>query len=120
MDYLAAIYNLIASVPDFFIAIFEFLNNGIVEFFISFGAYMSDGLTVLFISVCLTTLDFIWAIFRVLLVDLDISHRLSTSFDSFNSDTLNMILFFKIPESLSMILSAFVTRFVMRLIPFVG
>lgn len=120
MDYLAEIYNFIASVPDFFIAIFEFLNNGIVEFFISLGDYILDGLAVLFVNVCLLTLNFMWAIFRVLLVDLDISNRLSTSFSSFDSDTLNMVLFFKIPEALGMILSAFVTRFIMRLIPFVG
>lgn len=118
MDYLHEIYNFLASVPDFFIAIFEFLNTGIVEFFISLGAYIMDSLTCLFLKIALLMLNFMWVIVKVVLIDLDISGRLASSFSSFNSDIVNMLIFFRIPEALNMILAAFITRFVLRLIPF--
>ncbi|MFA7239873.1 MAG: DUF2523 family protein [Sulfuricellaceae bacterium] len=118
MDYLQGIYDFISSVPDFFIAIFEFLNSGIVDFFISLGQYIMDSLECLFLKIVLLILNFSWAIIRVLLVDLNISGRLSIAFSSFNSDIFRMLLFFRIPEALSMILGAFVTRFVLRMIPF--
>lgn len=118
MDYLHEIYNFLAAVPDFFLAIFEFLNTGIVEFFISLGQYIMDSLTCLFLKLALLILNFSWAILRVLLVDLNISGRLAGAFSGFNSDIFNMLLFFRVPEALNLILAAFVTRFVLRLIPF--
>lgn len=118
MDYLQGIYNFISSVPDFFIAIFDFLNSGIVEFFISLGDYIMDSLTCLFLKLALLMLNFLWDIFKVLLIDLNITGRLATAFGGFDSKFVNMILFFRIPEAINMILAAFVTRFVLRLIPF--
>lgn len=119
MDYLAGIYNFISSVPDFFVAIFEFLTTGIVEFFISLGLYIMDSLTCLFLKLSLLMLDFMWGTARFLLVNLNVSGQLATAFSMFNSDIAKMFLFFRIPEALNMIFAAFITRFVLRLIPFV-
>lgn len=118
MDYLQQIYNFISTVPDFFIAIFQFLTTGIVEFFISLGAYIMDSLTCLFLKVALLMLNFLWAIIKTLLIDLNLSGRLATAFGGFEPGIISMILFFRIPEALNLILSAFVLRFVLRLIPF--
>lgn len=117
MDYLEGIYNFIVSVPDFFVAIFEFLTTGIVEFFISLGAYIMDSLTCLFLKIALIMLNFLWAIVKVLLVDLNLSSKLAAAFAGFDSDIVRMIIFFRIPESLNLILSAFIIRFVLRFIP---
>lgn len=125
MDFLQEIYNLLAAIPGFFTAIWdfvvsfvEFLNVGIVDFFISLGQYIMDSLECLFLKIALLMLNFLWAIVRVLLVDLNISGRLGASIGLFNSDVGAMLLFFRIPEALNMILAAFVTKFVLRLIPF--
>jgi hypothetical protein len=118
MDYLEGIYNFIVSVPDFFVAIFQFLTTGIVEFFISLGAYIMDSLTCLVLKVALLMLDFLWAIVKVLLIDLNLSGRLTAAFAGFDNDIVRMIIFFRIPEALNLILSAFIIRFVLRLIPF--
>lgn len=118
MDFLAEIYNFLAAVPDFFLGIFEFLNSGIVEFFISLGDYILGLLTCLFLQIALLMINFLWSIMKVLLTDLNISGELATSFGGFDDDMFNMIIFFKIPEALNLILGAFITRFVLRLIPF--
>lgn len=118
MDYLQGIYDFISSVPDFFVAIFQFLTTGIVEFFISLAAYIMDSFTCLYLKFALLMLDWYWVIVRQLLIDLNLSGRLSAAFGSFDSPVIQMILFFRIPETLSLILSAFIIRFVLRFIPF--
>ena len=118
MDYLQSIYNFLAAVPDFFVAIFQFLTTGIVEFFISLGNYILDSLTCLFLKIALLMLNFLWAIIKMLLIDLNLSSKLASAFGDLNSDVLKMVIFFRIPEAINMILAAFITRFVLRLIPF--
>ena len=118
MDYLNEIYNFLAAVPDFFLAIFEFLTTGIVEFFISLGQYIMDSLTCLFLKLSLLMLNFLWETVKILLIDLNLSGRLALAFNGLNSDILKMVVFFRIPEALNLILAAFITRFVLRLIPF--
>lgn len=118
MDFFEQIYNLFVSVPDFFIIISFFLDYGIIDFSKAALDYIQESFICLYLKLVLLMLNFYWDILKALIIDLNISGKLATSFGGFDNNIVNTILFFRIPEAIDMILAGLITRFVLRLIPF--
>lgn len=59
------------------------------------------------------SLIFAWDIAHQLLIDLNISSKLTAAWSSLDSDTLGWLSFFRIPECINVLLNAAATRFVM-------
>lgn len=104
------------SVIDGLNALLNFVDIGIYEYTDTYFERFSAWLIVFYLELKLWGLEFSWSIAQVILDGLDISTMLSSSWASIDSGILNILTFFKIPECLNVVVSAFTTRFVLDLI----
>lgn len=94
----------------------SWIDVGIYEYTDTVFERLSAWLIVFYLEYKLWALEFAWAIASVLLDGLDISSKLDLAWGAIDSTMLNVLTFFKVPEGLNVIISAFTTRFVMDLI----
>lgn len=97
--------------------ILAWFDNGIYQFFVELTAYLIEKITIMYLKWTLAALTFSWDVAQQILVDLQISQMLSSMWNNFDSDTLNLITWLKMPDFVNTVLTAYVTRFVMRFIP---
>jgi len=102
---------------DFFNHLWDWLNNGVVDLFTAVIAYLIEKLFLFALDFILWAVPFAWGIAKQIMTDLSISERLNAAFEVLPSDLLSTIFFFRVPEALNLIISAFITRFVLRFIP---
>ena len=99
---------------DFFNAIIDFLSTGIYDFLVAVVSWLISGLTYLYLKSQLIALTFAWDVGQQLLIDLNISQYMQDAFSHFDSQTHQILLFFRVPESLNVLMGAYSTRYVMR------
>jgi hypothetical protein len=66
----------------------------------------------------LAALAFSWDVAQDIIADLNLSAYLDQTWASLNSQVLSMLIFFRVPEAVNVILSAGVTKFVFRFLGF--
>lgn len=95
----------------------EWFSTGIYNFFTAAFASFMEWLILGSLEMKLWLLKFAWGTARVVLANLGVSNLLQQAWGQFDGDTASTLMFFRIPEGLNMILSAFTTRFVLKFLP---
>ncbi|WP_417584874.1 DUF2523 family protein [Nitrincola sp.] len=102
---------------EFFNAVYEWLNSGIYGFFTELSAYFIKQSVLGYFQFLYVMIPFAWGIAQSILNDLNLSSHLNSAFSSLGSDVLGYLTFFNIPEALNTVISAYVTKFVLKFIP---
>lgn len=90
--------------------ILDWLNNGIFLFFDEFFKQLVAWLVVAKLQFMLWTLQFSWGVASTIIVNLNLGAYIQQAFASLDSQLLGYLNFFKIPESINLILQAYITR----------
>lgn len=106
-------------------AIFDALNYiaGLFSSFFSgqllkdFAGYVFQRLTVWYIEAKIEAIQFAWGIAKGILNDLSISQRITDALTALPQDFRNVMNFLRVPEAITNLLTAYVTRFVLRFMP---
>lgn len=104
---------------DFFSWLYEFLTTGIYNLLTDAFAYYVEVTTVTMLNTAIVATAFAWDVAQVIISDLNLSEFLESTWSNFDSQTIGIIQFFKVPEAFNLILSATVTRYVLNFVPFV-
>ncbi len=94
--------------------IYEYLTNGIYDFIVEFMSFFIIWYYKLKFTVALSSLSFAWDIAQQLMVDLSITAFLDNMYSGFNNQTLNMLLFFRIPDCINLFINGYLTVFVFK------
>ena len=103
---------------------FEFFDY-IYEFIALIPTLISDAIIYLaaqgfifYIEAKLYAVTFAWDIAQVVIAELNISAQLQSVWGMIDSQTMNTLAFFRIPEALNLILAAFPTKLILRMMGF--
>jgi hypothetical protein len=120
LDALIGFFTYFASfISDFFALIqkfWDFLQIGIYDFFVDWFALFVIDYTIALVKFKIYMVGFAWDIAQSALDQIDLSGQLSEAWSGVNSHVLDALTFFNVPDALNIILSAYVTRYVLKLI----
>lgn len=102
---------------EFFDAVYNWLNSGIYGFFTELSAYFIKQAVLGYLKFLYFIIPFAWGIAQSILNDLNISNYLNSAYSALGSDVLGYLSFFNIPEAINILISAQVTKFVLKFIP---
>lgn len=114
---IAAIQLVFNSVYNFFTGIWQYLGNGLYNSIVWAYTQWIEFYTLASLKAQLIALTFAWDIAQSILVDLQISQKLQSFFSLLPSDVAVNVAALRIPEGIGLILTAYVTRYVLRFIP---
>ncbi len=103
---------------DFFNQILDFINTGIYKLLTEFVAYLISKISIFVLTSTLKMMVFSWDVAKQIMVDLQISSILASIYSHFNSKILELLFWLKVPDFINNVLTAYITRFVMRFVPF--
>lgn len=115
MSYIVDIINAINAFSQDFV---DFTSHGIYALLTQFTAWFIKWYMVAMWNAKLAALTFSWGVAQELITSLNLSDLLDTAWGALESRTLSMLVFFRIPEAVNIILSAAVTKFVIRFLGF--
>jgi len=102
---------------DFFVTWFQ---ETIYEFFVSAFAYLVESMTLASIKFTIWSSQFAWDIAKQLINDLGVTDALNSAWSTIPGDTVSVLAFFQIPDVVNILLTAFVTSYTLKFIPFSG
>ena len=102
---------------EFFDVIYEFLIN-IPTLIMDAVAYLMAQLFIFYVKGKLWLVTFSWDVAQVVIAELNISAQLQAVWGGIDNQTMQTLAFFRIPEALNMILAAFPTKMIMRMLGF--
>ncbi len=106
--------DFIQYVVTFFNQVYDFLGQGIYQFASDAFAQFVIWATIQQIEFKIWIVGFAWEVAKSILDQLNISDALASAYGAVNGDVASMLGFFNIPEAINIILSALVTKFVLR------
>jgi len=109
-------FDFFNQVIAFFDEISGFINTGIYSFFTDVFAQLVIYLTIAGIKFKTMMLTFAWGTAKQVITQLNISLLIQNTFSVLDSKVLNFIAFFRLPECINIITSAYVTRYVLSII----
>ncbi len=108
VDIVDSIVNLDETVTNFF-------HTGLFKFIEDFMVWLGSWVVVFVVKAKIQALGFAWAVAKNLLLSLNISTQLQGFMSSLPLTLHSFINLFKIPEAINLIVSAYSTRFVLRI-----
>lgn len=117
LDFLAVIFD---SINHFFIFIGSFFTSGIYDLLTWAFAKFVEGFLITGLNFLIWALPFSWGVAKQVLVDLNITSVVNAAWGSVDSGILGYANLLQLPEALNLLISAYMTRFVLRFIPFIG
>jgi hypothetical protein len=112
----AGVVDYFNGTVEFFNEMMDFKNSGIYQFFTHFFAEFVIWLSVGLIKSKIAAVSFAWDVAQEILISLNLSSMISQAWGYLDIKVVNLLTFFKIPEAINIVLSAHVTKFVLRLI----
>lgn len=90
----------------------DWLFTGIYDFVVDTASYLIQLSIKLSLVSTLALVEFSWDIAKDMMDDLGISELIDSMYSNFSSQIMDVLLFFKIPEFINSIMSAYMTKFV--------
>ncbi len=106
--------DLVNSFVDFQQQVDDFRSTGIYQFFTKWFAEFIKWWMVGWYKAKLQAMIFSWDIAQEILSTLNISDQINSAFSLLDSRVIQVISFFRIPEAINIVLSAYTTRFVLN------
>lgn len=104
---------------EFFDYLYEWFTSGLYDFAMQFVAWALKKMLIFYYEAAVASIEFAWGTVQIVLDDLNISSFLLDSISDMPVTVQQVIVFFRIPEFINLILSALGTRLVLRIVPFV-
>lgn len=111
MSVLADVVNSVVQVGQ---QVADFIAFGAYDLLTKFTAWFIKWYMVAWWHAKLAALTFSWSVAQELITSLHLSEYLNAAWGSLESRTLSLLVFFKVPDAVNIILSAAVTKFVFR------
>ena len=108
--------DVVNSIVDFRQELDDFRTSGIYKFFTQWFAEFIKWSMVGWFKFKLQALTFAWDVANEILTSLNLSQQIDMAFSALDSNLVSIISFFRIPEAINIILSAYTTRLVMTFI----
>jgi len=102
---------------DFFV---KWFNETIYEFFVNAFAYLVEQMTLASIKFTIWSSQFAWDIAKNIIDDLGVTDALNSAWSTIPGDTVSILAFFQIPDVINILLTALVTSYTLKFIPFSG
>jgi hypothetical protein len=113
---MSTLVDIVNAVTGFRQDIEDMRSTGIYQFFTKFFAEFLKWSAVGWFKFKLQALTFSWDVASEILSSLNVSEQIETAFGQLDSNIVSIISFFRIPEAINIILSAYTTRLVMTFI----
>lgn len=101
-------------------SILEFIQVDVYGLIIEAYSYLIQMITLGSIKFTIWSVGFGWDIATQIIEDLGVTDALNQAWSTLDGDTISVLSFFAIPDVISILLTAFVTSYTMKFIPFVG
>jgi len=101
-------------------SIYEFITSGIYDFFVDSFALLVEYLTVSSIKFTIWSMSFAWDVSKSIIEDLGISDTLNNAWSTLPGDTVSILSFFGVPDMVNMLVTAIITSYTLKFIPFSG
>ncbi|HZX32365.1 MAG TPA: DUF2523 family protein [Rhodocyclaceae bacterium] len=95
----------------------DWLQNGIYGWFSEAVGYLIASLITLWFKLQLQVLTFAWGVAKSILSNLGVNTLLQNAWNVLPGEVLAEMKFFKIPESINLLLTGVVTRMVLKFVP---
>ncbi len=105
--------DFINNTLDFFQQVLDFIDNQIYGFVTEVFAQFVIWSTVQMIEFKILMIGFAWDVARDIIQQLNLSSYISQAFGALDDDLFGFICFFRVPEFVNIVMSAYVTRYVM-------
>ena len=96
-------------------ALVDFFNAGLYDFLVEFTAWLTIKITIWWFAIKIASIAFFWDVSSQILDQLNISGLINDAWSGIDSTTLSVLTYFRLPEALSIIMNAHITKFVMNL-----
>lgn len=103
---------------EFLQSISDWLQQGIYTFFQDAAAYFLTTLLIWYWKAKLAGLTFAWGVAKAMFDSLNMSATIMSFWGGLPAEVSGAAMFFKVPQAVNMLLTAFGTRFVLRFLPF--
>lgn len=115
---MSTLTDIVNSIMDIAQSIDDFRSTGIYQFFTKWFAEFIKWWMVGWYKMKFQAMVFAWDIAQEILISLNISEQIHLAFSALDSNVIQIISFFRIPEAINIILSAYTTRFVFNFLGF--
>lgn len=105
---------------EFLNAVLSFIDHDLYEMLVQFLSLMIQSFVAMLYEWFYQIIHLAWDVARDILSDLGISQLIGSMFSHFDSQVLDLMLYFRVPEMINTVITAYVTRYVMSWIPFSG
>ena len=112
------LYEIWYAITKFFDVIIGFLSEGIYTFFEQTFVYMLQWMILVKINVAILSLEVVSGILMTLYGSLNVGGELQLIWSNIPLEIRQILSFFRVPQAITIIMSAYVTRAVIRMIPF--
>lgn len=113
---MSTLLDIVDSIVDIRQQIEDFLSVGIYHFFIKWFAEFMKWFFVLWYKFKLFAITFAYDVAKEILDSINMSSMVEMAFISLDSKVMQIVTFFRIPEAINIILSAYTTRMVLTFI----
>lgn len=100
--------------------VWDWFTVGIYQFFTDLMAYFTKIAMLVWLQSTIVAVQVATKVVQSIVNDLGVLDSLQSIYNSMPSDVRSIAAFFRIPEAIGMVLSAYPVRFTMRFIPFIG
>lgn len=114
IDYLKSALD---SLISFFTSIYDFITLGIYDILVWFAANLIELTTVEVLEFKLWVMGFAWDVAQQIVTDLHVSEYLSSAWASLDPEVAGLLSILRVPDALLVVLSGYITRFVLRFLP---
>ena len=104
------------TIIDAFNRLFDFANSGIYDFIHAAFVQIQYYFVIWSIKAKTFLLSTSWEVSKTLLANFGISSSINGAWSSLNGSSFSLMTLLKIPESLNIIIQAYITKFSMRLL----
>ena len=114
---IAALQSLYTSVVNFFSAVWNWITSGLYDSIVWAYTQWIEYYTLASLKFKLFALNLGWDVAKTFIIDMQLSQKLSAFFALLPSDVAVNVTALRIPEGIGLILTAYITRYVLRFIP---
>ena len=114
-EWLESIWNSMTALFDWVI---WFLSGGIFEPLTDAFEYLIDVLKLTFLEISIWSLETLNTMVSTIFANVTYASDVQNSWNALPADVIQAAVFFNIPESVALITGAYVTRFIIKMMPF--
>ncbi|MGL4317344.1 MAG: DUF2523 family protein [Pseudomonas sp.] len=114
------IADFFTGINDFVSYVWDFMQSGIYQFFKDLLVTITKALIWSYLQATIFFLDVAYTVVQEILEDVGVTQQVQSMYGQIPADVRSTLAFFNVPQALTMIFSAFPTRWALKFVPFSG